>query len=82
MRSTAVRLFTGPVLVAALAAGLFVVPSAASAAAAAVVPAVVHVPSVLKVRKSAPVSQAEALDLVLERTFEWIVRDVVGNRSR
>lgn len=36
----------------------------------------------LKVRRSAPLTQAEALDLVLERTFEWIVRDVVGNRSR
>ena len=35
----------------------------------------------LKVRKSAPVSQAEALDLVLERTFEWIVREVAGNRN-
>lgn len=33
----------------------------------------------LKVRRSAPLSQADALDLVLEATLEWIVRDVVGN---
>lgn len=33
----------------------------------------------LKVRRSGPLTQAEALDLVLERTYEWILRDVVGN---
>ncbi|HET8604566.1 MAG TPA: alpha/beta family hydrolase [Marmoricola sp.] len=33
-----------------------------------------------KVPRSAPVTQAEALDVVLEATLEWIVRDVVGNR--
>ena len=36
----------------------------------------------LKVRRSAPLSQADALDLVLEATLEWIVRDVVGNPQR
>ncbi|HET8559884.1 MAG TPA: alpha/beta family hydrolase [Marmoricola sp.] len=34
-----------------------------------------------KVPKSAPVTQADALDVILEATLEWIVRDVVGNRS-
>jgi predicted alpha/beta-hydrolase family hydrolase len=34
-----------------------------------------------KVPKSAPVTQAEALDVILEATLEWIVRDVVGNRG-
>lgn len=36
----------------------------------------------LKVRRSGPLTQAEALDLVLERTYEWILRDVVGNPRR
>jgi hypothetical protein len=27
------------------------------------------------------VSQEEALDVVLEATLEWIIRDVVGNRT-
>lgn len=36
----------------------------------------------LRVRRSAPLTQAEALDLVLERTCEWIVHDVVGNPRR
>jgi len=34
-----------------------------------------------KVPKKAPVGQEEALDVVLEATLEWIVRDVVGNRT-
>lgn len=34
-----------------------------------------------KVARSAPVSQEEALDVVLEATLEWIIRDVVGNRT-
>ncbi len=33
------------------------------------------------VPKRAPVSQDEALDVILEATLEWIVRDVVGNRT-
>ena len=33
-----------------------------------------------KVPKKAPLSQDEALDVVLEATLEWIVREVVGNR--
>ncbi len=36
----------------------------------------------LKVRRSGPLTQAEALDLVLEHTYEWILRDVVGNPRR
>jgi predicted alpha/beta-hydrolase family hydrolase len=43
---------------------------------------VVVVPSAdhgLKVPARAPLSQAEALDLVVESTLEWLVRDVVGN---
>jgi predicted alpha/beta-hydrolase family hydrolase len=34
-----------------------------------------------KVPKKAPVGQEEALDVILEATLEWIVRDVVGNRN-
>ncbi|HEY6934408.1 MAG TPA: alpha/beta family hydrolase [Marmoricola sp.] len=34
-----------------------------------------------RVGRSAPIGQAEALDVILEATLEWIVRDVVGNRS-
>ena len=34
-----------------------------------------------KVPRSAPVTQVEALDVILEATLEWIVRDVVGNRT-
>ncbi len=45
----------------------------------AVVPAADHS---MKVLKSAEVSQAEALAVVLEATLEWIVRDVAGNRNR
>lgn len=33
----------------------------------------------LRVAKSAPIDQADALAVVLEATLEWIVRDVVGN---
>lgn len=43
----------------------------------AVVPAADHG---LKVPKSAPLSQDEALAIVVEATLEWTVRDVVGNR--
>jgi uncharacterized protein len=42
----------------------------------AVVPAADHG---LKVPARAPLSQAEALDLVVESTLEWLVREVVGN---
>lgn len=34
-----------------------------------------------KVPKRAPVGQEEALDVILEATLEWIVREVVGNRN-
>jgi predicted alpha/beta-hydrolase family hydrolase len=34
-----------------------------------------------KVPKKAPVGPEEALDVILEATLEWIVRDVVGNRN-
>ena len=44
----------------------------------AVVPAADHS---MKVPKSAPVSQAEALAVVLEATLEWVVREVAGNRT-
>jgi predicted alpha/beta-hydrolase family hydrolase len=44
----------------------------------AVVPAADHG---MKVPKSADVSQADALAVVLEATLEWVVRDVVGNRD-
>jgi len=44
----------------------------------AVVPAADHS---MRVPKSAPVSQAQALAVVLEATLEWVVREVTGNRS-
>ena len=44
----------------------------------AVVPAADHS---MKVPKSAEVSQAEALAIVLEATLEWVVREVTGNRN-
>jgi uncharacterized protein len=44
----------------------------------AVVPAADHS---LRVPKSADIGQDDALAVVLEATLEWIVRDVVGNRS-
>jgi predicted alpha/beta-hydrolase family hydrolase len=44
----------------------------------AVVPAADHG---MKVPRSAEVSQADALAVVLEATLEWVVRDVVGNRD-
>ena len=42
----------------------------------AVVPAADHG---LKVPKTGPLDQAGALDLVVESTLEWLVREVVGN---
>lgn len=42
----------------------------------AVVPAADHS---LRVPKSAPISQDDALAVVLEATLEWIVREIVGN---
>ncbi len=44
----------------------------------AVVPAADHS---MKVPKSASVSQADALAVVLEATLEWVVREVAGNRN-
>lgn len=44
----------------------------------AVVPAADHS---MKVPKSAPVTQAEALGVVLEATLEWVVREIAGNRN-
>ncbi len=44
----------------------------------AVVPSADHS---MKVPKSAPVSQAEALAVVLEATLEWVVREIAGNRT-
>lgn len=44
----------------------------------AVVPAADHS---MKVPKSAPVTQAEALAIVLEATLEWVVREIAGNRN-
>lgn len=44
----------------------------------AVVPSADHS---LKVPKSAPLSQADALAVVLEATLEWMVREVAGNRN-
>jgi hypothetical protein len=44
----------------------------------AVVPAADHS---MKVARSAEVTQADALAVVLEATLEWVVRDVVGNRG-
>jgi uncharacterized protein len=35
----------------------------------------------LKVPKSAPLTQQEALAVVLEATLEWVVREIAGNRS-
>jgi predicted alpha/beta-hydrolase family hydrolase len=35
-----------------------------------------------KVAKSAPLSQDDALGVILEATLEWIVRDIAGNRIR
>ncbi len=35
----------------------------------------------LKVRKSGPVDQEQALSIVLEATLEWVVREVAGNRA-
>jgi predicted alpha/beta-hydrolase family hydrolase len=35
----------------------------------------------MKVLKSAPVTQAEALAVVLEATLEWVVREIAGNRN-
>ncbi|GAB3663394.1 hypothetical protein GCM10027596_26490 [Nocardioides korecus] len=35
----------------------------------------------MKVLRSGPVTQEEALAVVLEATLEWIVRDVAGNRT-
>jgi predicted alpha/beta-hydrolase family hydrolase len=45
----------------------------------AVVPAADHS---MKVPKSAPVSQDDALSVVLEATLEWVVREFGGNRTR
>ena len=44
----------------------------------AVVPGADHA---MKVLRSAPVTQAEALAVVLEATLEWVVREVAGNRN-
>lgn len=46
--------------------------------AMAVVPAADHG---LKVPKAAPLSQEDALDLVVESAAEWLIRDVIGNES-
>lgn len=43
-----------------------------------VVPAADHG---LKVPRSAELSQADALAIVLEATLEWVVRDIAGNRD-
>lgn len=43
----------------------------------AVVPAADHG---FRVPKSAPLSQADALAMILETTLEWVVRDIAGNR--
>ena len=42
----------------------------------AVVPAADHS---FKVPKSAPISQADALEIIVESTLEWLVREVTGN---
>ena len=34
----------------------------------------------MAVRKSGPLTQAEALEVVVEATLEWVFREVVGNR--
>jgi predicted alpha/beta-hydrolase family hydrolase len=44
----------------------------------AVVPAADHS---LRVPRSSPIGQDDALAVVLEATLEWIVREIVGNRS-
>ncbi len=44
----------------------------------AVVPSADHS---MKVLRSAPVTQAEALAVVLEATLEWVVREIAGNRN-
>lgn len=44
----------------------------------AVVPAADHG---MKVPKSAPVDQEDALAVVLEATLEWVVREIAGNRG-
>lgn len=44
----------------------------------AVVPAADHG---MKVAKSAPVDQEDALAVVLEATLEWVVREIAGNRG-
>ena len=44
----------------------------------AVVPAADHS---MKVPKSAPLSQDDALAVVLEATLEWVVREIAGNRN-
>jgi uncharacterized protein len=44
----------------------------------AVVPSADHS---MKVPRSAPLSQQEALAIVLEATLEWVVREISGNRS-
>lgn len=44
----------------------------------AVVPAADHS---MRVPKSAPLSQDDALAVVLEATLEWVVREVAGNRN-
>ncbi len=43
-----------------------------------VVPAADHS---MKVPKSAPLSQEDALAVVLEATLEWVVREIAGNRN-
>jgi predicted alpha/beta-hydrolase family hydrolase len=45
----------------------------------AVVPGADHS---MKVPRSAPLSQEDALAVVLEATLEWVVREVAGNRTR
>jgi len=42
----------------------------------AVVPAADHS---FKVAKSAPVSQADVLEIIVESTLEWLTREIVGN---
>lgn len=44
----------------------------------AVVPAADHG---LKVPRSAPVTQEEAMDIVVESALEWLVRDIVGGQG-
>jgi hypothetical protein len=43
-----------------------------------VVPAADHG---LKVPASGPVNQAEALEIIVESTLEWVVREVTGNQK-